>query len=94
MPIAFDPYHENRDTGAFILIDRATNATAGAGLVDFALRRATNIHYQDLTVTKEARAALKHQKPAILWFTGLSAPANRRSPISLKPSCTGAESIL
>ncbi len=71
-PIAFDPYHENRDTGAFILIDRATNATAGAGLVDFALRRATNIHYQDLTVTKEARAALKHQKPAILWFTGLS----------------------
>ena len=72
MPIAFDAYHENRDTGAFILIDRATNATAGAGLVDFALRRATNIHYQDLTVTKEARAALKHQKPAILWFTGLS----------------------
>ncbi len=72
MPIAFDPYRENRDTGAFILIDRTTNATAGAGLVDFALRRATNIHYQDLTVTKEARAALKHQKPAILWFTGLS----------------------
>ncbi len=71
-PIAFDPYGENRDTGAFILIDRATNATAGAGLVDFALRRATNIHYQDLAVAKEARAALKHQKPAILWFTGLS----------------------
>ncbi len=71
-PIAFDPYRENRDTGAFILIDRATNATAGAGLVDFALRRATNIHYQDLAVTKDARAALKHQKPAILWFTGLS----------------------
>lgn len=71
-PIAFDPYGENRDTGAFILIDRATNATAGAGLVDFALRRATNIHYQDLAVVKEARAALKHQKPAILWFTGLS----------------------
>ncbi len=70
--IAFDSYTENRDTGAFILIDRATNATAGAGLIDFALRRATNIHYQDLTVTKEARAALKHQKPAILWFTGLS----------------------
>ncbi len=71
-PIAFDPYGENRDTGAFILIDRATNATAGAGLVDFALRRATNIHYQDLAVSKEARAASKHQKPAILWFTGLS----------------------
>ena len=71
-PIAFDPYRENRDTGAFILIDRTTNATAGAGLVDFALRRATNIHHQDLAVTKQARAALKHQKPAILWFTGLS----------------------
>ena len=71
-PIAFDPYRENRDTGAFILIDRTNNTTAGAGLVDFALRRATNIHYQDLTVSKEARSALKHQKPAILWFTGLS----------------------
>ena len=72
VPIAFDHYGENRDTGAFILIDRMTNATAGAGLVDFALRRATNIHYQDVTVTKQARSALKHQKPAILWFTGLS----------------------
>ena len=72
LPIAFDAYAENRDTGAFILIDRATNTTAGAGLIDFALRRATNIHYQDLAVGKEARAALKHQKPAILWFTGLS----------------------
>ena len=72
VPIAFDAYGENRDTGAFILIDRATNSTAGAGLIDFALRRATNIHYQDVTVSKEARAALKHQKPAILWFTGLS----------------------
>ena len=71
-PIAFDPYGENHDTGAFILIDRMTNATAAAGMVDFALRRATNIHHQDITVTKEARAELKHQKPAILWFTGLS----------------------
>ena len=70
--IAFDPYAENRDTGAFILIDRTTNTTAGAGLVDFALRRATNIHYQDVTITKQARSSLKHQKPAILWFTGLS----------------------
>ena len=71
-PIAFDSYGENRETGAFILIDRATNATAAAGMVDFALRRATNIHHQDITVTKAARAQLKHQKPAILWFTGLS----------------------
>ncbi len=72
LPIAFDPYRDNHDTGAFILIDRATNATAGAGLIDFPLRRATNIHRQVLTVTKEARAELKHQRPAILWFTGLS----------------------
>ena len=72
VPIAFDPYRDNKDTGAFILIDRATNATAGAGLIDFALRRATNIHRQDLAVSREARAALNHQKPAILWFTGLS----------------------
>ncbi len=70
--IAFDPYGENPDTGAFILIDRMTNATAAAGMVDFPLRRATNIHYQDITVSKESRAELKHQKPAILWFTGLS----------------------
>jgi bifunctional enzyme CysN/CysC len=72
VPVAFDAYHDNPATGAFILIDRETNATAGAGLVDFALRRATNIHRQDLAVDKAARARLKHQKPAILWFTGLS----------------------
>ena len=72
VPIAFDAYAQNKETGAFILIDRATNATAGAGLIDFALRRATNIHRQDLAVSKDSRARLKHQKPAILWFTGLS----------------------
>ncbi|UDL93523.1 sulfate adenylyltransferase subunit CysN [Lichenihabitans sp. PAMC28606] len=72
VPIAFDSYADNKDTGAFILIDRATNATAGAGMIDFALRRATNIHRQDLAVSKQSRADLKHQKPAILWFTGLS----------------------
>jgi bifunctional enzyme CysN/CysC len=71
-PIAFDPYTENRDTGAFILIDRFTNATAAAGMISFGLRRATNVHLQELTVGKAQRAALKHQKPAILWFTGLS----------------------
>ncbi len=70
--VAFDPYKENADTGAFILIDRMTNATAAAGLVEHALRRATNIHHHDQTVTRAARAALKHQHPAILWFTGLS----------------------
>ena len=70
--IAFDPYAENRATGSFILIDRFDNSTAAAGLIDFGLRRATNIHLQDLTVSKAARAALKRQQPAILWFTGLS----------------------
>jgi bifunctional enzyme CysN/CysC len=71
-PVAFDPYTENRDTGSFILIDRITNATAGAGFIDFSLRRAANVHWQALDVNKAARAALKHQKPAVLWFTGLS----------------------
>ena len=72
MPIAWDSYADNRDTGAFILIDRASNETAAAGMIAHGLRRATNIHRQDLTVTREARAQIKHQKPAVLWFTGLS----------------------
>ncbi|MGA7713297.1 MAG: sulfate adenylyltransferase subunit CysN [Rhizomicrobium sp.] len=71
-PIAFDPYAENRDMGGFILIDRFTNATVGAGMIEFGLRRATNVHWQALDVNKDVRAALKHQKPAVLWFTGLS----------------------
>ena len=71
-PIAFDPYADNRDTGAFILIDRYTNQTVAAGMIDFALRRATNIHHQAITVTKTERTALMHHKPAVLWFTGLS----------------------
>ena len=71
-PIAFDPYTENRDTGGFILIDRFTNGTVAAGMIDFGLRRATNVHWQALDVNKTARAGLKVQKPAVLWFTGLS----------------------
>jgi bifunctional enzyme CysN/CysC len=71
-PIAFDPYTVNRDTGGFILIDRLTNATVGAGMIHFALRRAHNIHWQALDVTRARRAASKGQKPAVLWFTGLS----------------------
>ncbi len=70
--IAFDPYADNRDTGAFIIIDRRTNTTVGVGMIDFALRRASNIHWQALDVNKQARAEMKHQRPAILWFTGLS----------------------
>ncbi len=71
-PIAFDPYAENRDTGGFILIDRLTNGTVGAGLIHFALRRAENIHWQAIEVNKQAHAAIKNQKACILWFTGLS----------------------
>ena len=71
-PLAFDPYKDNRDTGGFILIDRFTNATVAAGMIDFSLMRATNVHWQALDVNKQARARLKAQKPVILWFTGLS----------------------
>ena len=71
-PVAFDPYAACRATGAFILIDRLTNETAGAGMIAFGLRRASNIHWQALTVGREQRAALKDQLPAVLWLTGLS----------------------
>jgi bifunctional enzyme CysN/CysC len=70
--IAFDPYTANRDTGGFILVDRLSNATIGAGLIHFALRRSQNIHWQALDIHKGSRAALKGQKPCALWFTGLS----------------------
>jgi bifunctional enzyme CysN/CysC len=72
MPVAYDPYVENRETGAFILIDRVTNETAAAGMIAHGLRRATNVHWHGASVTRATHAALKHQKPAILWFTGLS----------------------
>jgi bifunctional enzyme CysN/CysC len=72
-PVAFDPYESNRETGAFIIVDRYTNETVGAGMIVFALRRATNIHPEHLAIEKEARARLKHQRPCIVWFTGLSA---------------------
>jgi bifunctional enzyme CysN/CysC len=71
-PIAFDPYADNREMGGFILIDRLTNATVGCGMISFALRRATNIHWQAMRIDKTARASLKGQKPCVLWFTGLS----------------------
>jgi bifunctional enzyme CysN/CysC len=71
-PLVFDAYAENVDTGSFILIDRFTNATVAAGMIEFGLRRATNIKWQELSVDKIARAGLKHQKPCVLWFTGLS----------------------
>ena len=71
-PIAFDAYRRNRGTGAFIIIDRFTNRTVGAGMIVFGLRRGTNIHWQPLLIGKAERAQLKRQKPAILWFTGES----------------------
>jgi bifunctional enzyme CysN/CysC len=71
-PIVFDGFGENRTTGAFIVIDRMTNATVGAGMVLHPLRRAANIHWQALDVDKSARASIKYQRPAVLWFTGLS----------------------
>ena len=70
--LAFDPYAENRKTGGFILIDRESNRTVGAGMIDFVLRRAANISWQPLLIEKSARALLKKHKPAIIWLTGLS----------------------
>jgi bifunctional enzyme CysN/CysC len=72
VPVAFDPYEQNRRTGSFIIIDRFTNHTVGAGMIAFGLRRGTNIHWQPLLIGKAERAALKNQKPAIIWLTGLS----------------------
>ena len=71
-PLVFDPYEENAETGSFILIDRFTNATVAAGMIEFGLRRATNVQWQELFIDKMARAGLKGQKPCVLWFTGLS----------------------
>jgi bifunctional enzyme CysN/CysC len=70
--IAFEPYVESREAGSFILIDRITNQTVGMGLIDSALRRSSNIHWQSLEVSRSARAAQKNQKAAVIWLTGLS----------------------
>ena len=72
LPVSFDAYEANRRTGSFIVIDRYTNRTVGAGMIAFALRRAANIAWQPLAVGKKDRAGLKSQKPCIVWFTGLS----------------------
>ena len=70
--VVFEPYAENRALGGFILIDKLTNRTVAAGMLKFSLRRAQNVHWQALDVSREAHAALKNQRPAVLWFTGLS----------------------
>ena len=71
-PIVFEPYQQNRYLGSFILIDKLNFQTVGAGMIEFALRRASNIHWQALEISKTTRAAQKHQTPCCLWFTGLS----------------------
>ena len=71
-PIAFDSYETNRRTGSFIIIDRVSNRTLGAGMIAFGLRRGSNVPWQKLLLDKRERAALKRQQPAIVWFTGLS----------------------
>ncbi|QZP08743.1 sulfate adenylyltransferase subunit CysN [Caenibius sp. WL] len=70
--VVFAPYAESKDMGGFILIDRMTNATVAAGTIHFALRRAQNVHWQSIDVSRESHAAIKHQRPRVLWFTGLS----------------------
>jgi bifunctional enzyme CysN/CysC len=71
-PIVFEAYADNRALGGFILIDKITNATVAAGMLHFSLRRAQNVHWQAVDISREAHASLKNQKPAVLWFTGLS----------------------
>jgi bifunctional enzyme CysN/CysC len=79
-PIVFDPYVQNRDTGGFILIDRLTLNTVGAGMIHFALRRSENIHWQTVDVGKRERSTIKGQKPCVIWLTGL--PAAGKSTIA------------
>jgi bifunctional enzyme CysN/CysC len=71
-PLVFQPYEKSRDLGGFILIDKISNATVAAGMLHFALRRSSNVHWQALDIDRDAHARLKHQHPRLLWFTGLS----------------------
>ena len=71
-PITFEPYADSRTLGGFILVDKITNATVAAGMIHFSLRRAQNVHWQSIDITRDQHAVMKNQKPAVLWFTGLS----------------------
>ena len=71
-PLVFEPYESSRELGGFILIDKISNATVAAGMLHFALRRSSNVHWQPLDIDRDAHARLKHQRPRLLWFTGLS----------------------
>ncbi len=93
-PLPFAPYAENCDLGGFLLIDRMTQATAGAGMIDFALRRDRNLRWQDLSVDRAARAALKGQKPMCVWFTGLSGSGKSTWPACSIDVCTTLADIL
>jgi adenylyl-sulfate kinase len=91
-PVAFDPYLKRHDTGSFVLVDRQTQETAAAGVIDFALRRATNVHWHQSTISPGERAALKGHHPAVLWLTGLSGAgkstiANRLEAVLLSLGC-------
>ncbi len=88
-PIPFEPYEQNRALGGFIVIDKMTNATVGAGMLRFSLRRSQNVHWQALDVSREVHAGLKNQKPAVLWFTGFLARARAPSPIWSRRSWCG-----
>ncbi|MGH7248654.1 MAG: adenylyl-sulfate kinase, partial [Pseudomonadota bacterium] len=72
LPVAFDRYENNRETGSFVVIDRLGGHTAGFGMIAFALRRAINLHWQPLLIEREERAALTRQRPVVVWLTGLS----------------------
>jgi bifunctional enzyme CysN/CysC len=95
-PVAFDRYALNRDTGGFILIDRGTNDTAGAGMIEFGLHRAMNIHVQALNVSAGDRAALKGQQAAVVWLTGLSGAGKSTiaNALESKLLALGAHSML
>ena len=71
-PLTFERYEDSRQLGGFVLVDKITNATVAAGMINFSLRRAQNVHWQALEISREAHATLKNQRPAVLWFTGLS----------------------
>ena len=71
-PITFEPYADSRALGGFILVDKMTNATVAAGMINFSLRRAQNVHWQSVDITRQQHAGLKNQQPVVLWFTGLS----------------------
>jgi bifunctional enzyme CysN/CysC len=96
LPVAFDPYATNRGTGGFILIDRLTQETAAAGVIAFALRRATNIRQHDSTITPRERTELKGHRPAVVWFTGLSGAGKSTiaNLLELKLSAIGCHTML